>query len=294
MRPDGELAGLLHGAERRDVRGWRVGIEEARDTLLVHRDECRGGRGAILSGGGLWQQRRVHLEGGVLEEAIWRPARLAPDLAAKRVCCRRGDLGKLERPRVGEGGVTEGRANQDRPLGLQHIEGRAARLDAGRQHALLKPADDLEPAIRLVRDILVEACLDALLELGDGERVVVEAALQQLAARLERMHVAIDDARHQEAAFEVDHRGRGAQVGLHARIEADEHDPAVLDGKCLGVARAGIGGEDDAVSEHTVGGTLGSRRVRERRDGGKDENEDAQRVGHGRFSCRDRSRGRQD
>ena len=285
MRPHGEHAGLLNRGECRNVRGGRVRVEEARDALLVHRHE-RGGRcRAILRGGGLWYQRRVHLEGRILEEAVRRSTRLAPDLAAERVFRRGGQLCKLECARVGEGRVAEGRANQDRPLGLQHIKRRAARLDARRQHAFLEPADDLEPAIGLVRDVLVEARLDALLELRDGERLVVKTALEKLAPRLERMHVAIDETRHQEATFEIDHGSRWADVGLDGRVEADEDDPAAGDGKRLGVACRGIGSKDDAVPEHAIGRTLGRPCARERRESGEDEYEDAQQVGHGRYSC---------
>src|ERR1019366_809237 len=124
-----------------------------------------------------------------------------PDLAADWVWGASRDPGECEGACVGECGVPERRGDQNRPSRFQSIECSAARLYARGAHAFLEPAHHLQARIRIFGRRVVKAGLDALLHLGDRERLIVETTLQELHPGLKRMHVTVDDTGHQEPTF---------------------------------------------------------------------------------------------
>ena len=101
--------------------------------------------------------------------------------------------------------------------------------------------------------------LNPLLQFCDGERFVVETAFQELGSSLERMHVTINQSRHQEPPFQVHRHGRRADKGRQSLIAADVDNPSVANRESLGGSGPGIRRENDAVTINPVG-EAGARR----------------------------------
>ena len=73
------------------------------------------------------------------------------------------------------------------------------------------------------------------------------------------MHVAIHQARHQEATLKIDVRRSGSDKRPHALVVADVHNSSVANRQRLGAVIAGDGGEEDAVTVNTIGRGLRAR-----------------------------------
>ena len=96
-----------------------------------------------------------------------------------------------------------------------------------------------------------------MLQFGDGQRLIVEIALQQLQPGFEWMHVAVDQARHQKPPFQVDRHGRRADKRRHSLIAANVHDSSVANRERLGGSMLGIRRENDAIAVNAVGRAVG-------------------------------------
>jgi ABC-type nitrate/sulfonate/bicarbonate transport system substrate-binding protein len=66
------------------------------------------------------------------------------------------------------------------------------------------------------------------------------------------MDVVIDKTRHEHAAGEVDHAGRGTGESPDLFAAADGHDAAVLYGKGLGFGHGLIHGPDPSVQKNQI------------------------------------------
>ncbi len=150
--------------------------------------------------------------------------------------------------------MPERRTDDNRTSRFQHIERGSAGLHAGGAHAFLEPAHYLEPGVRVGRLRVVKAGLDPLLQFRDGQRFVVEAALQELPPCLERMHVPVDQARHQEFSLQVHRHGCRTGEWRYSLIAADVNDFPVANGERLGSFIFGIRRENHAVAVYAVGG----------------------------------------
>jgi hypothetical protein len=135
----------------------------------------------------------------------------------------------------------------------------SARFHPGRAHALLKPIHYFEPGIRVFRRGLIQAGLYSLLQFADGERIVVEIAFQQLQPGFEWMHVAVHQARHQEAPFQVHRHGGSADKRRQAPIVANVHDTPATNSERLGGWTPGIRRENDAIAVDAISRAIGRR-----------------------------------
>ena len=218
VRAGGQASSTAHSRERRHGLGRSGSVQKAGDALAAHRLE-RGRRSRqVLRLRRLGQKVREHCIPGIFEQAGGFAVLIAPDFAADWIWRRGRDLGEGERAGVGQRSVPERRDNENRPRRFQRIECGAVRLDSGRSHALLEPTHHLEPGIRVSRRRTVEARLNSLLHFGNRERFVVQTALQELQPGFERMHVAIDQAGHEESSLQVYRRGGRADKGRNALI----------------------------------------------------------------------------
>ena len=272
----------LQGAKRRHRLRVGPGIEKTGDPLPAHGVQCLGRRRQILGHGEGRQQVHRAVLGGVFEQAGGSSQRIAHDLAACGVGRVGLDAGQRDRPRIELHRVAEGGTHDDRARGVECIEGGGAGGHAVGLHALLEPVDHHQPAAGVVRATRFAACfaaciaaciasgpvaldagLDAGLELRHRQRSVIEAAIEQPAAARLRVHVGVDQARHQHAPAQVDHAGALAGERGAALVVADVDDAAVPHGQRLAHAVGGIDGVDVAVAVDQVGrcggvGTTGS------------------------------------
>jgi len=107
---------------------------------------------------------------------------------------------------------------------------------------------------------------DLRLVRGHGvERVDIH--LVEVDQRRVRMRVAVDEARRDERAVQVDRRGAGADVGGRAGVVADVHDRSVFDCDGLSQGVRGILGGDDTVRVDGVGYRRRAHRARLRPGG---------------------------
>ena len=117
---------------------------------------------------------------------------------------------------------------------------------------MLIPAFNIQPAVRFAGFRCIEAALDPRLELRNSQLFIVQAAAQQLCTAFKRVHVAINEARHQRAAMKVNGRRLRTDKRRHSGITADVCQPAIRDRHRL-LHRVGrIGGIDMAIAIHDV------------------------------------------
>jgi hypothetical protein len=114
-----------------------------------------------------------------------------------------------------------------RPFGRERIERRTAGRHTGGPHVLLKPADHLEPVVRLSRARLLDARRNPSLHLLYGQRHIVEIAFQQRPAGFDGMHVPIDEAGHHKAPLEIYFDGRWTDIARKRRVAADVENSSV-------------------------------------------------------------------
>jgi hypothetical protein len=250
----GQLALLLQLAEGGQRFGIGPGVEESGDALLAHGVQCRAGGGQVF----FWRQRRQqihrHVLRGVLQDAGGFAIISACDLARVRIGRAALDAGQLHAFGVEQHGVTEGGTHDDGPRGAQAVQRGVAGGDAVRQHALLEPVHHDQPALRIGVLFLVQAGLDARLELRDCERGVIQAAIEQARAAGLRVHMAIDQARHQHAALQVDHAGAFAGERLRTVVAAHVDYAAGAHGQRLLHTVLRVDCVDVAVAVDRVGG----------------------------------------
>jgi hypothetical protein len=136
---------------------------------------------------------------------------------------------------------------------VQTVEHRPIGDRSVRPHALLEPADHFQPAVGFAALVLVEADLKPGAELGDGQRLVVQRAVNLTQAAFERVHVPVDEPGHGESTLEIDHaRARSDQRG-GTGIVAGIDEPALTDGDGVHNAVVPIGGVDAAMTIDEVG-----------------------------------------
>src|SRR5277367_1638070 len=80
----------------------------------------------------------------------------------------------------------------------------------------------------------------------------MQIAFQQRRPRLLRMHVSIDDSRHQKSSHQVNDYRVAGDERRKSLIISDINDLAVADRQCLNLRMRCIGGEDDPVPIHTI------------------------------------------
>ena len=97
---------------------------------------------------------------------------------------------------AGEHGVAKRVAHEDGTPRVQTVEHRPIGDRSVRPHALLEPADHFQPAVGFAALVLVEADLNPGAELGDGQRLVVQRAVNLTQAAFERVHVTVDEPGH--------------------------------------------------------------------------------------------------
>ena len=180
--------------------------------------------------------------------------RVVGDAPARRVGGIRRDAGDDEPAPVEEHRVAERREDLDRALRRQPVEVGGGERGARRQRAFLEPGDDLEPAVGLAVGGLRQAVGQARAQRLLGQPFVAQAALQEPAAALQRVQVAVDQAGHHGATVEVDDGGAGTGERAGTGLGAGVHDPAVAHGECLDDAVVRIGRVDPAVAVEGVGG----------------------------------------
>src|ERR1019366_6635620 len=122
---------------------------------------------------------------------------------------------------------------------------------------------------------MVQARLNLLLQLGNGKRFVMQTALQELGPSLQRMHVTIDETRHQESSLEIHHSGCRADEGSSALVGAYINNAPVTNRKGFCQVITHIRGKKNAIAIDTVrwGGLRWGRRGRKQR-GRENGNED--------------------
>ena len=124
--------------------------------------------------------------------------------------------------------------------------------DSGRLHVLFEPAVDLEPIIRARLAVLIGAGLDGRLEFRHGEAPVVEIAGQEPHATGARMHVAVDEPRHQHAARQIDASRLAAHERARPGVVADIDDLPGPHSERLGHRVGAIHRVDVAVLEERI------------------------------------------
>ena len=178
-----------------------------------------------------------------------------------------GDAGALERLGVGAGHerqraapVAPDRADVDRIVrrgGVELLPRRPALLgeDVGHVEVIGRIADRHgdDPLARLLAaGELGDAVLDVLDRAHPAERR--EDVAQRLAVHV---GVAVDQARHDGAALEIEHARGGRGVRGHRGIGADRKDLVAGNGDRLGDRGAGVDGDDLGVLQDEVGRPCG-------------------------------------
>jgi hypothetical protein len=82
---------------------------------------------------------------------------------------------------------------------------------------------------------------------------VVERAVAQVHAGIDRMHVAVLKARQHHSPVEIDHLGFGAHQSSWQVVSPDIDDSLIADGDRAGPASRGVHRVDESVAEHEVG-----------------------------------------
>ena len=264
MRARGQLIGARQGRECLDMPGSCGGIEKGSDPLFA---ECRQGRARrsdLVSRGRRRNQRADKVARGILEQPRGIAGRIVRNPAGQRLGRRAVNLCERECARIGQRRMAEGILHQDRPVRVERIERRARRGDALGAHVVAVPVDDLKPGVGFILAPCIEADLDPRLKLGNSERRVVEIALRQAGAAGYRMHVPVDQARHQHPPLQIGHARGGSDVLPYPGIGADVGDAACADRNGLPDAVPGIDRIDIAVLVYGIGrGWLGGRNERQ-------------------------------
>ena len=122
VRARGQPTPTLDRGERGQRGRARGGVEERGDALPAHRVQRGAGAVHVLGGGGCGNDVIDEVLRGVVEQAGRVAGGVTPDLPARGVGGRGGDLRERERARVHDRGVAEARLDDDRPLGAQRVE----------------------------------------------------------------------------------------------------------------------------------------------------------------------------
>ena len=271
----------MHGREGLDGFEPGGGIQKSGDALRGHhRERCLGGLALLLRRWG-WYQRAEHLVGGVFQQPRGFAVGVTPDLAAQRVFGVAGDPAQGERPRIRQHGVAERGADDDRSRGAERIQICAAGAHPRWQHVFLEPGHHQQPGIRPLGLGCIETGFHALLQLRHGQRRIFEVAFEQGSARLEGVHMRIDQPGHDEAPGEVLLPRACSDKGPNFRFAAGVNDAPRRYGQCLHLPGAGVCGEDHGIAVDRVGGRRGLARAGAAQQGcGKNSCES-----HGRFPC---------
>ena len=262
VRARREFARALH--RRKGIQRRRFGrrVQKCGDSLLTQCVESRRGRFDVVRRRRRRNQFGDRLLRGVFENSRGVAGGIPTYSAAERILGLRGDAGELQGARIDQRRMAEGRLDEDRPLGLEGIERGPIGMNARRHHALLKPIHHLQPGIRLEWPRLVETRLNPRLQLRNAQLLVVQVALQQRTTALQRMHVAVDQPRHEHASVQIEHRRLGTDERRNAGIAADIDDAARADRERLLHTVAGIDGVHVGVAVHRVGNGCGFGRRR--------------------------------
>lgn len=181
----------------------------------------------------------------------------AHDLAVGRVGGRGGDVGQLQGARVGDDGMVVAGADDDGALGVERVELQLADGTAALDEAGIVHVDYLDPVGVGLASLALDAAGDVRQDVGDGQRLVVEIALEEEQAARHDVHVRIHQPRHHHAAVEVDDLGLLANVRLGALRRSGIGNDAVLDRHASDLGVVAVHGVDAAIVEHHVGGLDG-------------------------------------
>ena len=199
------------------------------------------------------------------------------DAPARRIRRSGRDAGDLERRAVDQRGVPVAGVDDDRPSRLERIERGLRRVGAGRQHRLAVPVHDAQEVARPRVAVLVEALLDARLELAGRQRRVLEVARHELLATGQDVDVGVAEPGHHRAAAEVPDARAVPDEPPYAAGAAGIDDPPVPHRERANDGEPGVERPDRPATKDGVG-RLRSRR---RRGGHEDERADG--------GCADRS-----
>jgi len=242
-----EMTVLFCARECRE-RSWRgCCVKECGDALRTHCIESRLGRLDVLGRRRLRNRRFDGLHGGILEDAGGISRGVTPHLAAQWIGCLRGDVRERQRAAIDERRMSERRRHQDGSLGMQRIEHQSAGDSPRRQHRLLKPVADQQPASGLLVLALIKTTLDFGLHLRDRQTLVVQIAVEQYGAAVERMHMPVNEPGHQHAAVKIGDVRILADKRLYARVPTHVDDRTLTHGECLLHTILGIDGVHVAV-----------------------------------------------
>lgn len=249
-----QLAPALQRRERAHGVEIGPGVEEAGDALPAHRVQCGAGCGQVFFCAQWRQQAHRQFLRGVFQQAGSCTARVAYDLSARRIRRCAMDAGQLDAACIELHRMPERGTHEDRARSPQGVQRRRRDRYAIRPHPLLEPVDDDQPAASVLRFVAVEASLDARLELGYSQPLVIQAAVEQAAAARLRMHVGVDQARHQHASLQVDDPRAFPGQRRGTKVVAHVDDAPAAHGQGLVHAVVRVDGVDEAVAVDQVCG----------------------------------------
>ncbi|MNY17379.1 hypothetical protein D3C86_1506970 [compost metagenome] len=169
------------------------------------------------------------------------------------------DASHFQAARVGQHGMEVSGADLDRAAGLERVQRRFVGVAVQSVHAHAIPAAHFQPDIGAFALVRIQARLNGLLEHLAGHRLVFQVAQGHGATAIPRMHVCIDEARHQHAAGQIDQLCLLADVRRNPCITAHINDFSARDGDRLLHRVLTVDGVDITVAQHHVGAgrTLG-------------------------------------